>query len=231
MQGNAFALEAVLHQVLAEQPDHIVCLGDVATGPAPVAALEMLHRHNCLCVRGNMDDVVLNVPVSNPPEDDTAKRYTEIDRWCNDQLSQSDADTIASWPLNIFLDLSDNVRCLFCHGSPRSNEDVIEAVTPDVRLSELLAGFEAQLVFTGHMHNPMLRPFHETLIVNPGSVGLPFGGKRLMPTRAEFAMIDCDRQDINLSFRSVTYDDDAFSAWLLASGMPHAGWYLSKWQT
>ena len=229
VQGNAVALDAVLKHIHSEVVDEIVCLGDIATGPEPAAVVEMLREQGCLSVRGNMDAVVL-APEPYRGTDNTARRYAEIDQWCSVQLGQSDRDYLASLPLTLDIDLSDTIRCLCCHGSPRSNEDVIDATTSDARLAELLAGVEARLVFTGHMHDPMLRHFGDIRIINPGSVGLPFGGKRLMPTRAEYAIIDCAGDDVTICFRTLSYDSELFRRHVLASGMPHAAWYLAKWQ-
>jgi hypothetical protein len=43
------------------------------------------------------------------------------------------------------LDVERLGRTLFCHGSPRSNDEAITAVTPEHRLQQLLGGVEARV--------------------------------------------------------------------------------------
>ncbi len=230
IQGNAFALEAVFAHLEAEKPDAIVCLGDVACGAEPVAVLDLLRSHQCLTVKGNMDDVILS-PETYTGEDEMLRKYAEMDQWCSEQLNEFDRAYIQSFQPFLTLKLADQIELLCFHGSPKSYDDVIEAVTPDDELSRLLDGYEARVMATGHMHTPMLRHWQQTLLLNPGSVGLPDGGNRgKMPTRAEYALVSYDAGHTQVKFSTVEYDAREFQRRILASGMPHAGWYLSLWQ-
>jgi hypothetical protein len=66
-------------------------------------------------------------------------------------------------------------RVLFCHGSPRSDEEMILKTTPDEWLREMLADVEADLVVCGHTHMQFDRSVDGRRVVNAGSVGLPYG--------------------------------------------------------
>ena len=60
--GNAVALDVVLARLDTEQPDHIVCLGDVATpGPDPIGVIGRLRALNCSVVMGNWDEWLLRM--------------------------------------------------------------------------------------------------------------------------------------------------------------------------
>lgn len=230
IQGNALALEVVFAHLQSEQPDAIVCLGDVASGPEPAAVLDLLRSHHCLTIKGNMDDVILN-PEIYTGEDETLRKYSEMDQWGNEQLTEADRAYLKSFQPLLTLKFADQVELLCFHGSPKSYDDVLEATTPDEELSRLLAGYSAQVMATGHMHTPMLRRWQQTLLLNPGSVGLPDGGKRgKMPTRAEYALVSYENRQLQVSFNAVDYDAQAFQHRVLASGMRHADWYLSLWQ-
>jgi putative phosphoesterase len=229
IQGNAFALEHALQHISHEGADQIVCLGDVATGPEPRAVLDLLQQYHCLCVRGNMDEVVLNPQLYNGPNDDERK-YAEMDRWCHEQLSEADLQVLRSWPLALSVEIGAQ-RALCFHGSPQSTTDVINSATPDEQLAELLGDVREPILLTGHMHLPMLRQFGDQLILNPGSIGLPYGGKRPMPTRADYLLMTTNGENVALSFHRVGYDAGPFRRRLLASGLPHAAWFLAKWQT
>jgi diadenosine tetraphosphatase ApaH/serine/threonine PP2A family protein phosphatase len=75
------------------------------------------------------------------------------------------------------LDVEGIGRTLFCHGSPRSDEEAITAVTPEDRLQRLLAGVEARIVVCGHTHVQFDRRVGELRVVNAGSVGMPYEGR------------------------------------------------------
>ncbi len=50
-----------------------------------------------------------------------------------------------------------------------------------------------------------------------------------MPTRAEYALISVTDSDFAIGFHQVYYEPVIFKQRVLGSGMPHAEWYLSKW--
>ena len=67
-------------------------------------------------------------------------------------------------------------RVLFCHATPRSDEEIITRVTPEERVLEALAGVDADVVVCGHVHVAYDRRVGSVRVVNPGSVGLPYEG-------------------------------------------------------
>jgi diadenosine tetraphosphatase ApaH/serine/threonine PP2A family protein phosphatase len=70
---------------------------------------------------------------------------------------------------------------------------------------ELLANTEEEIVFFGHSHLQFTRPAEgDRLLVNPGSVGLPFDGDR----RAAYALWH-GGHDVEL--RRVEYDSDSYA--------------------
>jgi predicted phosphodiesterase len=66
---------------------------------------------------------------------------------------------------------------LFCHGTPRDDEEVVLADTRLERWAEVFADLPAEVttVVCGHTHMPFSRLAHRRQIVNPGSVGMPYG--------------------------------------------------------
>ncbi len=60
IHANHHALEAVLAEVLEEQPDEVWCLGDVVGyGPEPNRCCRLVAEHTTLCLAGNHDLAVL----------------------------------------------------------------------------------------------------------------------------------------------------------------------------
>jgi diadenosine tetraphosphatase ApaH/serine/threonine PP2A family protein phosphatase len=66
-------------------------------------------------------------------------------------------------------------RVLFCHGSPRSDEEMLLRTASDERLEEILKDVDADVVVCGHTHMQFDLKHGSTRVVNAGSVGLPYG--------------------------------------------------------
>src|SRR5205807_7035046 len=60
IHGNKPALDAVLAEIEREPVDRLVCLGDVAVGPQPGAALDRIAETGCPVSVGNWDAAFLN---------------------------------------------------------------------------------------------------------------------------------------------------------------------------
>jgi hypothetical protein len=63
----------------------------------------------------------------------------------------------------------------------------------------------AQLFIVGHTHQPLIRSLGSTLVINTGSVGLPFDGD----TRGAYAQIIFQDQTWNANIIRVPYDLEA----------------------
>ena len=66
---------------------------------------------------------------------------------------------------------------MFCHGTPRDDEEV---VLVDTRLDRWAAAFadlpdDVRTVVCGHTHMPFTRLVDRRLVVNSGSIGMPYG--------------------------------------------------------
>jgi putative phosphoesterase len=194
IHGNLPALEAVLSDVSGESVDLIVSCGDVASGPLPVETLQVLRRlPDARFVRGNADRALVagfdgsQMPRLTGPGSD----------WCSSQLSREDRDFLASFVETIVIEVDGLGRVLFCHGSPRSDEEIMTARTPDERLREFLAGVDADVVVCGHTHMPFDRMVDRVRVINPGSVGMPYGEPgafwAVLGPGIEFRRTDYDR--------------------------------------
>jgi predicted phosphodiesterase len=161
VHGNLPALEAVLAQA---GDARLVFGGDMAAGPLPAETLDRITGLDALCIRGNADRELLGGPSGGL-----------IDEWVVGQLEDRHRDFIAGLPEEVELEVEGVGRVLFCHGSPRSDEEMILKTTPDEWLREMLAGVEADLVVCGHTHMQFDRSVDGRRVVNAGSVGLPYG--------------------------------------------------------
>jgi predicted phosphodiesterase len=90
-------------------------------------------------------------------------------------------------------------QVLFCHGSPRSDEEIVTAATTEGRLREILAGVDQDLVVCGHTHAQFDRGVGGKRVVNAGSVGMPYQGK---PVGGFWLLLGTD----SVSLRCSDYD-------------------------
>jgi predicted phosphodiesterase len=224
IHGNFISLQAVLADAGRRGADRIVCLGDVAaTGPQPLEAIEAIAALGCDVVQGNTDAWLLE-PTDEEVQDDDTRRILEIDLWVHDQLRPHHLDILREYvPVVTLGDL------VCYHGSPRANDDAILPTTPDAELARMLDGHTAQVLAGGHTHLAMLRRHGQSLVINPGSVGVPFeqlpdAGFR-NPPWAEYAIVD----EGDVEFHRVPVDVGAVTEAALASGMPNGGWWVRDW--
>jgi putative phosphoesterase len=234
IHGNLVALEAVLADLDREGVDKLVCLGDVAAlGPQPCGVLKRLRELNCPTVIGNTDAWLLN-PQSREPVDEDSHWIFDIEDWCVRQLSPSDSEYLRTFRPTIQIPLGDGATLLCVHGSPRSNEDVILATTPDEELDRLLEGFHVTVMTGGHTHTQMFRCHRDMVLMNPGSVGLPFErdpqrGRVRNPARAEYALLRWEHGRLGLDLCRIPLDAGAVVQAALDSDMPHREWWAKDW--
>jgi predicted phosphodiesterase len=168
IHGHLPALEAVLAEVERAGVDRIVLTGDIAAGPMPVPTLDRLLSlgERVVWVRGNADRELFE-PTPTPPD--------PIVPWAAAQLTPGLRDHLRGLPLTVALDVDGLGPTMFCHATPRDDEEVVLVDTRLRRWAEVLAGVGEQTVVLGHTHMPFVRLAHRRLIVNPGSVGMPYG--------------------------------------------------------
>ena len=200
MHGNLPALEAALAEIEREDPDVVLVGGDVSAGPFPAETLELLRTggDGVVWIRGNAD--------------------REPDAWCAAQLSDEQRAFLAGLPTSVVLDVEALGPVLFCHGSPRSDDEILTRATSDDRLGDALAGVGERVVVHGHTHMPYRRDFWHFQVVCPGSVGMPYG-----ETGAHWALFGP-----GVALRRTEYDLDAAAARIRASGWPEAARFAEE---
>jgi putative phosphoesterase len=205
VHGNLPALEAVLADVEREHVDLIVFCGDVASGPMPAATIEALRRLKATrFVRGNADRGIVETFDGTP----AAEMRGPLADWCASQVTREQRDFLASFDATIALDVDGLGRVLFCHASPRNDVDVFTVESSDERVRALIAGIAADVVVCGHTHMQFDRKVDGVRIVNPGSVGMPYG-----EAGAFWALLSGD-----VDLRRIDYDREAAGRRMRAAG-------------
>lgn len=199
IHGNAPALEAALRDVPEDAA--IVVGGDTVVGFEPVRTLDALDAlgGRTHWIRGNAD---------RPHEEDGL--WAERERWAFAQIGDRAAE-LAALPETLTLDVDGLGPTLFCHGSPRSDEESITRVTSRERLAEIVGGVGEATIVCGHTHQQFDRAIGEKRVVNAGSVGLPYEGR----PGAYWTLLGPEVEP-----RRSEYDYEAAAAEFRASGFP-----------
>jgi predicted phosphodiesterase len=209
VHGNLSALEAVLDEVRRERVDTIVIGGDAVAGPFPVETFDLLvSLPDALFVRGNADRLVV----------ERVEGFGSA--WCADQLGAERLATVDAWPFSHRLEVDGLGDVVFCHATLRSDEEIVTRITPD---DEVVAAFPGGgTVVVGHVHVQFDRRYDGLHLVNAGSVGMPYEGRR----GAFWALLGGGQVEL----RRTEYDVDAAAATIRGSGWPEAG-QLVEWLT
>jgi predicted phosphodiesterase len=182
IHGNLPALEAVLARLDDEAIDAYVIGGDTTAGPLPAGTLERVLAlgDRAHVIRGNGDRLT--------------REATEAA-----SLSEEQIDFMTSLPLTVTLDVDGLGPTLFCHATPRSDEEVFTERDPDELVAEMLAGTQEATVVCGHTHLQVDRRVGRWRLVNAGSVGFPNDA-----LGAHWAILGPD-----VDLRQLDYDRDA----------------------
>jgi putative phosphoesterase len=170
VHGNLPALDAALAEVEQAGPDILLSGGDLLLGPQPSECLERLRERDATFIRGNCDRTV----TSGAGEEDL---WLDRIRWTASRLSDEQLAFVRTWPESASIDVDGLGAVLFCHGSPRTDEEIITAITPAKRLDPILDGVRERVVVCGHTHVQFDRRLGDRRLVNAGSVGLPYEGE------------------------------------------------------
>ena len=172
VHGNAVALAVVLDEVRQERVDLVLWTGDLSWGGEPSETLELVRSVGVPAryVRGNAERALLEL------RDGRGETPTERATWMVAQHTEEDLAFLESFEHSHSVEIDALGETFFCHGSPRSDEELLTAGTPDERILAAASGIDARVLVTGHTHAQYDRRVDELRAVNPGSVGMPYEG-------------------------------------------------------
>lgn len=176
IHGNLPALEAVLHDVSETQVDRIVVGGDVVPGPMTREALERLLdlKLPVQFIQGNCEVAVL-AEMAGGEAYLLPEQVRETIRWTARELQAKYQQVFARWPKTLRMKIPGLGEVLFCHGTPRNENEIFTRFTPEERLLPVFESLGVAVVVCGHTHMQFDRTVGKTRVVNAGSVGMPFG--------------------------------------------------------
>lgn len=205
VHGNAVALEAVLDELASVPADLVVFGGDLTWGSLPEMTLALVARIDAptLFVRGNSERALLE------PSDEPSERAS----WLLEQHSDRALRFLDTFPEHAIVDVRGLGPAFFCHGSPRSDEELVTPETPAERVRAMTAAITERVLVTAHTHLQFDRHVAGIRSINPGSVGMPYGGE----PGAYWALLGRD-----VELRRTEYDLGRAAGLYRASGDPLA---------
>jgi putative phosphoesterase len=210
IHGNAWALEAVLHDLERRKPDLIVNLGDSLYGPLdPMATFKIIRSVLMSCIAGNEDRLIIEKDVESPTMNYALK-----------ELDDNALDWLVSLPPMASLEQG----ILMCHGTPGNDTEYllekvmktgVRAANPE-ETSRLLEGAEEDTILCGHSHLPGVARIPGRLIINPGSVGCPafddshpfFNRMENYSPEARYAILEYLEGELRIEHVMVPYDHE-----------------------
>jgi predicted phosphodiesterase len=214
IHGNLPALEAVLDEIRGEGVDRVVVGGDVLPGPMPRETIDRLLSLDVpvAFIYGNGEAAVLEQLAGREPGK-VPDPYRPAIHWTAEEVRASHLSAIAGWPMTHRVDIPRIGNVLFCHATPRNEDEIFTATTPEERLLPIFSGLGTPVVVCGHTHMQFDRMVGRTRVVNAGSVGMPFG-----EPGADWLLLGDG--DTGLQHRHTAYDLQAAAARVRATAFP-----------
>ena len=175
IHGNLPALEAVIADITARGITRVVNLGDHVSGPLwPRETAALLMRYDWPSIAGNHDRMVVH---------DAVETLGPSDRFAREQLTPAQHAWLAAMPATDTLPAAAGLPLgmYLCHGIPTDDRIYLLETPENGRLrlaapeqvAKRLGTITHPFVVCGHSHIARAGQSGSSLIVNPGSVGLP----------------------------------------------------------
>ena len=218
VHGNDDALAAVLAELDAIGVDLVVLGGDIAGGPFPNEAVDAVRAlgDRALAIRGNGERELVEARLrldAGSERSDPADVWSSRTHWAAGELDQERLDWMRALPPLASVEIDGLGDVLFCHASPRSDEEIITPLSSEGRVAPMFAGVAQRTVLNGHTHAQFERRVGATRLVNAGSVGMPYEAQ----PAAYWALLGPD-----VELRSTPYDVERFAARVRATSFPEA---------
>lgn len=225
IHGNLHGLTAVLDAIRQDAPDLILVGGDLTYKfPYPRETLELLDTVEYQAVAGNTDRYVTAWAEPGAWPDWLPEAGAPHARWTRAEIGEEWAERLAALPTTRTINVADGANgageVLVVHGVPHSPFIGIHGppgptnlhprwALPEEELDRHLTGVSARIILAGHTHVPLIRPWHGSIIVNPGAVA-HIWHPTPDPHLARYALLTYrPGQEWQIDLRAVPYDNAA----------------------
>jgi putative phosphoesterase len=227
IHGNLTAFEAVLADIQQTSPDLVLHGGDLAdNGSSPTEIIDHIRTLGWQGVMGNTDEMLVQ-PESL--EDFASQSSAPPTLWeAIRQIASATrsilGETRLAW-LRSLPRVHKQDTFALVHATPQSCWRAPSPEATDAELETAYTQLDCPIVVFGHTHRPSIRnmPGPIKLLINTGSVGLPYDGD----PRASYLLLEGTTPFI----RRVEYEIDKELRALAASKLPGALWTAKMLRT
>jgi putative phosphoesterase len=219
IHGNAIALEQVLEDINKKSVDKIIVMGDICyRGPDPKKSIDLIRSLNTEVIKGNADEWVVRGVREGEVPDKVIDMMNREREWTVSRLTPSDIDYLNNLPSEINFKANDISFNLF-HATPTSLFDIVPPNADDETIkTKLMSSSESQIYIYAHIHKPYIRYVNGKVIMNTGSVGLPFDGLAM----SSYVTVELEEGNIKTSIERVKYDIEKVTEQYIHSEYPNS---------
>ncbi|MFD0678004.1 MULTISPECIES: metallophosphoesterase family protein [unclassified Paenibacillus] len=219
IHGNAHALEKVLIDINKKNVDKMYVMGDLCyRGPEPKRSIELIRSLNAEVIKGNADEWVVRGVQKGEVADSALEMMNRERDWTVSKLDLADIDYLSKLPTEINVTIEGLPLHLF-HATPDSLFDIVPPDADNETVSsKLMSSKDAQMYIYAHIHKPYIRYINGKVIMNTGSVGLPFDSMAM----ASYATLEITEGAIRTSIERVSFDIEEVVRQYEASSYPNA---------
>ena len=176
IHGNLPAMEAVLAEIRQAGVEQIVVGGDVVPGPMVREVMDCLRGLDppARFIYGNCETAMLELAAGKIPAK-VPEAFRSRFQWAAEQILPDYRHEVERWPKTLRMEIDGLGEVLFCHGTPRDEDEIFTRLTPEEKLRPIFADAVTSLAVCGHTHMQFDRMIGKVRVVNAGSVGMPFG--------------------------------------------------------
>jgi predicted phosphodiesterase len=227
IHGNLNAFQAVLEDIRRVSPDLVLHGGDLADGgSSPVEIIDSIQDLGWQGVMGNTDEMLVRPASLEEFASQSSAPSTlwdamrEIARATRSALGEERLAWLRGLPAVVT-----RPELALVHATPASCWRALKVDASDAELEAAYGSLDHPIVVFGHTHRPSIRELSgvPNMLINTGSVGLPFDGD----PRASYLLIDGDIPSI----RRVEYDIEKELKALASCELPGAEWTAKMLRT
>ena len=203
IHSNLPALEAVRLDLLDAAPDLVLLAGDqINRCPWPNEVMALIELEGWPAIYGNHELVLLELDsIHRAPVFDDRRRFADL-WWTWKHLQHEYRAQIQELPGERTIEIEGAPSILLLHGLRGNPFEGFSPEMTDEQLAKKMAGIDHPVVISAHTHWPLARQVGIQVVLNPGSVGMPYNGD----PRAQYLLIDLMQGQWTPTFRQVEYD-------------------------
>lgn len=215
IHGNLTALNAVLKDITDAKIDKFIIAGDhIIDCPQHNEVLNRMKSLDAYVIKGNREKYIMDYHYGIKSDWRSYKQMA-APVWVHDSLEEDNLKYISELPeqLSISLPQRDSIRVV--HGSPFDiSEQLYEEKYPE-RVEKALKEIEESVLICGHTHWSWSKRVFNKLILNPGSVGVPFNKRSC----AEYAVLTWSDNQWSASHHQVEFNIEELEQMFFESGL------------